>query len=115
MSKNATFRTALLLSTVLLFLVAFFLLYHIFRNDVADHTSFLLFARGTQLSTQAAGKLEEALKSDQDSLADRIELLAFYDSKTYKEGLTGEELANRREHILWIIEHQPSSTFAGSP
>jgi tetratricopeptide (TPR) repeat protein len=115
MSKNATFRTALLLSTVLLFLFAFFLIYHIFRNDVADHTSFLLFSRGTQLSTQAAGKLEEALKSDQGNLADRIELLAFYSSKSYKEGLTPEDLTNRREHILWVIDHQPSSTFASSP
>lgn len=115
MARNTSFWAALLVSTVLLFLLVLFLLYHIFRNDVADHTSFLLFSRGTQLTTQAAGKLEMDLRSDQGSLADRIELLAFYSSKTYKEGLTSEDLSNRREHILWVIEHQPSSTFAGSP
>jgi tetratricopeptide (TPR) repeat protein len=84
------------------------------RNGLADRLGFIYFARGTQLSKQDADKLERDLKSDPASFSDRIELLAFYSFKIYKNGLTPEELANRREHTLWVIEHQPMSDLAGS-
>ncbi len=66
------------------------------------------------MSKPDAEKLEQSLKSDPDSFYKRITLLSFYSGKVIREGLTPEELANRREHILWIIEHSPSSDFAGS-
>jgi len=82
------------------------------RNTFTDHLAFVYFGRGTQLSKLDADKLEQDLKSDPNSFADRIELLAFYSFKITGDGLTSEELANRREHILWVIAHQPASTFA---
>lgn len=82
------------------------------RNTLTDRLAFIYFARGTQLSKQGADKLEQDLRSDPNSFSDRIELLAFYSFKITGDGLTPEELANRREHILWVIAHQPSSTFA---
>ena len=84
------------------------------RNALTDRLDFIYFAHGTQLSKQDADKLERDLKSDPASFSDRIELLAFYSFKIYKNGLTPEEVANRREHTLWVIEHQPASDFAGS-
>ena len=87
--------------------------FYALRNLVADRLAFVLFARGTQLSKQDADKLEMDLKSDPGSFADRIELLAFYTFK--KDALTPAELANRREHVLWVIEHESSSSFASSP
>jgi tetratricopeptide (TPR) repeat protein len=85
---------------------------YILRGTLTDRLAFMYFDRGTQLSKQSADKLELDLKSDPNSFADRIELLAFYSFKITRNGLTTEELANRREHILWVIAHQPSSTFA---
>ncbi len=85
---------------------------YVFRNTLADRFEFIYFARGTQLSKQNADKLERDLRSDPGSLADRIELLAFYSFKIYKDGPTAEELANRREYTLWVIEHQTTSIFA---
>ncbi len=84
------------------------------RNALADRLGFIYFSRGTQLSKQDADKLERDLKSNPASFSGRIELLAFYSFKIYKNGLTSEELSNRREHTLWVIEHQPTSDFAGS-
>jgi tetratricopeptide (TPR) repeat protein len=88
--------------------------FYVLRNTSSDDDEAIYFARGMQLSKQAADRLEQDLKSDPGRFADRIELLAFYGFKTYKNGLTPEELANRRKHILWVIERQPASTFAGS-
>jgi tetratricopeptide (TPR) repeat protein len=82
------------------------------RDSLTDRLAFIYFGRGTQLSKEGADKLEQQLKSDPNSFADRIELLAFYSFKITGDGLTPEELANRRDHILWVIEHQPASTFA---
>ena len=86
------------------------------RNALADRFSFFYFSRGTQLSKQDADKLERDLKSDPASFADRIELLAFYSFKVnlHKGDLTAEDLANRREHVLWVIAHEPRSDFASS-
>lgn len=115
MALTSTRRIVLLASMACVVILASWMLVHVFRSEMADRLSFLLTSRGMQLSDQAAYKLEQDLKSDNDSFAYRIELLAFYSSKTYREGLTPEESANRREHVLWIIQHQPSSEVAGSP
>jgi tetratricopeptide (TPR) repeat protein len=87
--------------------------YFALRNRAADKLSFILMARGTQLSKQQADKLERYLEFDPNSFADRIELLCFYSFK--REGLDPSELASRRRHIAWVITNQPSSRFAGDP
>jgi tetratricopeptide (TPR) repeat protein len=106
-------RTILLLLTTALLVVALVVAgFYALRNTFAVRLEFIYFAQGTQLSKQGSEKLEQDLKSDPNSFADRIELLAFYSFRVNRDGLTPEELANRREHILWVIAHQPSSTFA---
>src|SRR5260370_37027979 len=70
------------------------------RNTLTDRLAFIYFGRGTQLSKQGADKLEQDLKSDPNSFADRIELVEFYSFKVTRDCLTPEELTNRREHIL---------------
>jgi tetratricopeptide (TPR) repeat protein len=112
--KNTSRTILLLLVTALLAVASVVLGFYLLRNTLADSFAFIYFARGTELSRQDAAKLEQDLKSDLGSFADRIELLAFYSFKTYKDGLTPEDLANRREHILWIIEHEPVSNFAST-
>ncbi len=108
-------RTRLLLLATGLIAVALATVgFYAFRNTFADRFEYIYFAQGTQLSIQDAGKLERALKSDPGSFADRMELLAFYSFKIFRDGLTPEELANRREYTLWVIEHQPTSTFASN-
>src|SRR5258708_35409973 len=115
MTANKTMRTRLLLlAATLLAVVSVFVGFYALRNIIADRFEFIYFARGTQLAKPDAGKLERDLKSDPGSLADRIELLAFYSFKIYKDGLTPEELANRREYTFWIIRHHPTSTFASN-
>ena len=42
------------------------------RNTFTDHLAFVYFGRGTQLSKLDADKLEQDLKSDPNSFADRI-------------------------------------------
>jgi len=101
-----------LLSVVLVAVASVAVGFYTLRNTLTDRNAFIYFERGTQLSKQGADKLEQDLKSDPNSFADRIELLAFYSFKITGDGLTPEELTNRREHILWVIAHQPSSTFA---
>jgi type III secretory pathway lipoprotein EscJ len=87
--------------------------YFALRNRAADKLSFLLMARGTQISKQQADKLEGDLEGDPNNFADRIELLDFY---SFKKGeLNPSELASRRRHIAWVIKSQSSSSFAGNP
>jgi tetratricopeptide (TPR) repeat protein len=86
--------------------------FHFVRNKIADRFEFIYFGRGTELSKQAAQKMELDLKSDPDDFASRIELLAFYSFKIYKGGLTPDEILSRRAHIFWVINHEPSSAFA---
>lgn len=105
-------RTRFLFAATFLVIVSAAIGLYVLRNTFADRFEFIYFARGTQLSKQNADKLEGDLRSDPGSLADRIELLAFYSFKIYRDGLTPGELANRREYTLWVIEHQPTSTFA---
>jgi tetratricopeptide (TPR) repeat protein len=106
-------RKRLLVLTILLVAVVSVVTgFYALRNTIADRFDYMYFARGSQLSSQDAVKLERKLKSDPSSFADRIELLAFYSFKTYKGGLTPQDLANRREYILWVIEHEPTSKFA---
>jgi tetratricopeptide (TPR) repeat protein len=114
MSKNNQTRSKgfLFLAVSLSIVVALVIGFYLLRNKIADRLEFIYFARGTELSKPAADKLELDLKSDSDNFADRIELLAFYSFKTYKDGLTPEDLMHRRAHIFWVIEHEPSSTFA---
>lgn len=107
-------RTRFLFAVTFLVVVSAATRLYVLRNTFADHCEFIYFARGTQLSKQNADKLERDLRSDPGSLADRIELLAFYSFKIYRDGLTLGELANRREYTLWVIEHQPTSTFASN-
>jgi len=109
-------RTRVVLLGVALVAAASVVVGYAVRDSLTDRLAFIYFGRGTQLSKQGADKLEQELKkSDPNSFADRIELLAFYSFKIAGDGLTPEELANRREHILWVIEHQPESTFAADP
>jgi tetratricopeptide (TPR) repeat protein len=113
MGTNTTRKRRLVLSAIALVVIASIAVgFYSLRDVLADRLSFIYFGRGTQLSKQGADNLEENLKSDPNSFADRIELLAFYSFKITGDGLTPEELANRREHILWVIAHQPASTFA---
>lgn len=117
MSTNNQTRSKgfLLLAVSLFIVVALVIGFYLLRNKIADRLEFIYFARGTELSKPAADKLELDLKSDPDDFADRIELLEFYSFKTYKDGLTPEDLTHRRAHIFWVIEHEPSSTFASNP
>lgn len=89
---------------------------YIYSNAPTDRLEFVYFARGSQLSIEGAGTVEQDLKSHPDSFGDRIELLAFYSFKAtlHHAELTAADLANRREHIFWVIDHEPESDFAGS-
>jgi tetratricopeptide (TPR) repeat protein len=122
MSEKKTIRIVLLLllATGVLGAVSVVVGFYSLRNTTlrdtsADDMAPIYCARGMQLSPEQAEKLEQDVKSDPGSFADRIELLAFYNAKIYQGGLQPEELANRRAHILWIIEHEPASKFASSP
>ncbi len=105
-------RARVALLSVAVVAVASVIVGYSLRDSLTDRLAFIYFGRGAQLSKQGADKLELDLKSDPNSFADRIELLTFYSFKITGDGLTPEELANRREHILWVIAHQPASTFA---
>jgi tetratricopeptide (TPR) repeat protein len=86
------------------------------RDSVADRLRFLLMARTVGMTKQQADQLEGNVKSDPKGFADRMELLYFYSfKKSSPDGLSPDELANRRQHILWIIANKPSSGFAGDP
>jgi len=85
-----------------------------FRDRLADKALPFLMARGTALSEQQAERLERDVEAAPHDFADRIELLYFYSFK-HSSGLTPDELANRRKHILWVIANEASSAFAGDP
>ena len=89
--------------------------YLVFRNAFADQFSGILTGRADDLTSLQANAMEQKLKTDPDDFADRIELLEFYSDKSANGGLTPADLSNRRAHILWTIQHQPSSKFAGDP
>lgn len=89
--------------------------YFLLRNTVADQFfSAILLARADDLTGPQADALEQKLQSDPNNFADRIELLDFYSFKSTQSSLTSTELSNRRAHILWTIQHQPASNFAGN-
>ncbi len=115
MSADKTTRTRwlLFLSATLLVVLSIVFGFYGLRDTLTDRLAFIYFGQGTQLSMQDADQLEHHLKSNPSSFADRIELLAFYSFRMIDKGLTAEEIVNRREHILWVIEHQPASHFAG--
>ena len=109
-------RRLMLVGATLLVVVAFVVVgfFHS-RDKLADLLEPTYFARGMQLSLQDADKLEQHLKSHPDSFSDRIELLAYYSFKNVSGGgLTSDQIANRREHILWVIQRKPSSSFAST-
>lgn len=83
------------------------------RERIADKVSAFLFWRGTRLSLQQADHLEGTLKSDPNDFADRIELLSFYSLRRINGALSWNQTLNRREQILWVIDNEPSSHFAG--
>jgi len=66
-----------LLSVVLVAAASVVVGFYTLRNTLTDRIASIYFERGTQLSKQGADKLEQDLKSDPNSFADRIELLAF--------------------------------------
>jgi tetratricopeptide (TPR) repeat protein len=87
-----------------------------FRDSAADSLRFLLLARSVGMTKQQADQLERDVKAAPKSFADRIQLLYFYSfRKPSPDGLPADELANRRQHILWVIANKPSSGFAGDP
>jgi tetratricopeptide (TPR) repeat protein len=87
-----------------------------FRDSTVDRLRFLLMARTVGMTKQQADQLEGNVKADPKSFADRMELLYFYSfKKSSPDGLSPDELANRRQHILWVIANKPSSGFAGDP
>src|ERR1700757_3873876 len=80
-----------------------------FRDSAADRFRFLLMARTVGMTKDRADQLERDVKSAPKNFADRIELLYFYSSKkSSPDGLSPDELANRRQHILWVIANKPS-------
>jgi tetratricopeptide (TPR) repeat protein len=87
--------------------------FYLLRNPVADQLSAVLAARADALTTPQAGALERKLQTDPNNFAYRIELLNYYSSRSITDSLTPAELANRRQHILWTIQHEPASKFAG--
>jgi tetratricopeptide (TPR) repeat protein len=115
MTDNSNRRLKLVGGTLLVVAALVLMGFFHYRNQLADLRESAYFARGAQLSPHEADKLEQRLKSLPDSFSDRIELLVYYSFKSIGGGgLTSGELANRREHILWIIEKKPSSSFASS-
>jgi tetratricopeptide (TPR) repeat protein len=87
-----------------------------FRDSAADRLRFLLLARTVGMTKEQADQLEQDAKSAPKSFAERIQLLYFYSfKKSSPDGLSPDELANRRQHILWVIANKPSSGFAGDP
>jgi hypothetical protein len=90
--------------------------FFVFRDSVADSLRFLLLARTVGMTKEQADQLEKDVKSAPKSFAERMQLLYFYSGKkSSPDGLSPDELANRREHILWVIANKPSSGFAGDP
>lgn len=98
---------------LIIFLASAAVSYPVLRNRIADKLSALLFWRGIRLSPQQVDHLEWDLKSDPNNFAERIELLSFYSFRKIDDTLTPDQMLERREHILWVIEHEPSSGFAG--
>src|ERR1700734_2658780 len=115
MTDNSNRRLKLVGGTLLVVAALVLMGFFHYRNHLAEVRESAYFARGTQLSQDEADKLERNLKSDPDSLSDRIELLVYYSFKRVGGGgLTSDELAHRREHIFWIIQRKPSSSFASN-
>ncbi len=104
---------------VILIVVSFALLgalciaaYFRVRNQIVDRFWTLYFVRGSELTAEQANHLEQEARSDPSALSTRIQLLAYYSFKA--GGMNAGELSSRRNHILWIIEHEPTAQFAGS-
>lgn len=87
--------------------------YYLLRNTVADQFSAMLLARAADCTSSQADALEQKSQSDPGNFAPRIELLDYYSLKSVKGTLTATDFSNRRAHILWTIEHEPESKFAG--
>ncbi len=114
MTNSKTNKT--LVGTTLLVVAVFVVVgfFH-FQNTFVGLLEPIYFAHGTRLSQQDADQLEQHVKFHPNSFSDRIELLAYYSFKNVGGGgLTPDQLANRREHILWIIQRNPSSSFAST-
>jgi tetratricopeptide (TPR) repeat protein len=87
-----------------------------FRDSAADRFRFLLLAHTVGMTKNQAGQLERDVESAPKDFAGRIQLLYFYSfKKSSPDGLSPDELANRRQQILWVIANKPSSGFAGEP
>jgi len=66
------------------------------------------------ITAEEAKTLEDALKSNPDILTLRENLIDYYfEANIHSNDPALEE--RREEHILWLIEHHPESSLAGSP
>lgn len=88
--------------------------YYSLRNTVASRLDFLFMAEAVSMTEQDAARLEEELKSDPNSFANTIRLLDYYSNQSIQGVLNADQLVHRRERILWVINHEPASPFAGS-
>jgi tetratricopeptide (TPR) repeat protein len=110
-AKGIVVRISIIVFVVLASAVAG---YYAVRNTVASRLDFLFVAQAVNMSEHDATRLEEELKSDPNSFADTIKLLAYYSFKSIQGGLNADQLTHRRERILWVINNEPASPFAGS-
>jgi TonB family protein len=65
-----------------------------------------LLKKGSNLSAQDAGKLEERVKKKPDDTEARTELLSYYAAPSAGADLSAVKAARLR-HILWLIENDP--------
>jgi tetratricopeptide (TPR) repeat protein len=71
-----------------------------------------LVMQGTELSADAARRLEDALKQTPDDITIRIKLLGYYFQKQF---VSATARAARQQHVLWVIQHHPEAPIAGLP
>ncbi|HSE77657.1 MAG TPA: hypothetical protein VLG66_06600 [Alphaproteobacteria bacterium] len=73
-----------------------------------------LVREGYDLTRLEADGLEAVLRANPDDLAARAKLLGYYAGPALGHSVAGQVVAQRRHHILWLIEHHPGSPLAGS-
>lgn len=77
-----------------------------------------LAARSGSLATEQAQALEEHSAACPEDEATRAKLLGYYFRHSTRLASNAEEIAERKKrakHVLWFIEHQPTSAIVPTP
>lgn len=83
-----------------------------FADDSGSRDPYEDAMAGNSLKPAEALELEAALIDKPNDISSRTKLLGYYFSG---KGRTAENKLKKRDHILWVIRHQPESDLAGLP